>query len=306
MNHWLDHPSYSAARDRLIQYLRADKYRFRPLDRVVFLCGAMESVPRDTLRNYLASHFSDVSIFYAEQVWTEIASNEELSALQMEDYLARLADLVIILVESPGTFTELGAFSLSDILRKKLLPVMDVEFRNTGSFIETGPIRWINKDSGFGPAIYVDLRRILEAVDEFEKRLDRIPDPVTTRVSDLADNPKQLLFFVCDLVSVIEPATFSMIEYYLRHILPNPSRVPISTLVGLALAMGLLKQVDLQVNGQADRFFYRPSSEGLIKPFHHQRWLDLPSQRAAQVAVLQTIPAGSRALRELWKASYDA
>src|SRR5687768_6000643 len=193
MNYWLDHPSYKAVRDRLIDYLRSEKYRFRSLNPVVFLCGGMDSPHRNTLRNYLVAHQPEFSVFYAEQVWNEIAVNTELSALQMEDHLARLADIVIILVESPGTFTELGAFSLSDDLRRKLLPILDARYQNTGSFIETGPIRWINVDSEFRPSIYVDLSKILEAIDQIEERLTRLPKPTTTRVDDLATNPKQLL-----------------------------------------------------------------------------------------------------------------
>jgi hypothetical protein len=81
----------------------------------------------------------------------------------MESDLAALADLVIIIVESAGTFAELGAFSLSDPLRKKVLPIVDAQFRDQPSFISTGPLRWIDAESAFAETIYVSLPKILEA-----------------------------------------------------------------------------------------------------------------------------------------------
>ena len=53
----------------------------------------------------------------------------------MEAKLAGLSDIVIIIVESPGTLAELGAFSLSDPLRKKLLPLLDKKYRTGQSFV---------------------------------------------------------------------------------------------------------------------------------------------------------------------------
>jgi hypothetical protein len=85
---------------------------------VIFLCGGFKSPAREALRVYLGKYDADLAVFYAEDAWSKISANPALNALQMEDYLAKLADLVIVLVESPGTFTELGAFSLSELLRK--------------------------------------------------------------------------------------------------------------------------------------------------------------------------------------------
>lgn len=82
-------------------------------------------------------------------------------------------------------------------------------------------LRWIDSDSDFAPTIYVALDRILEAVDEIEERIARIPKSRTVKISDLAESPKHLLFFLCDLISVIHPATEGMVDYYLRNIAPS-------------------------------------------------------------------------------------
>ncbi len=212
---WLEHPKYVPTREHLIDVLRSTRYRFRPLSPVLFLCGAAGSAPRDALQSYLRKHVPALSMFYAERVWEHIASRVERGALKMESDLAALADLVLVIVESPGTFAELGAFSLSAPLRKKLLPILDRRFLHQQSFISTGPLRWIDSESDFAPTIYVPLSQILRAVGDIEERVARIPKSRPVKISDLAASPKHLLFFLADLIAVIHPATIEMIEYYL-------------------------------------------------------------------------------------------
>ena len=288
MTTWLQHPKYASTRDRLIEYLRSEKYRFRRLEPVLFLCGGAGSKRRDTLRDYLRKHKPWVNVFYAELVWDLLSSQVGLSALKVERDLAALADLVIIIVESPGTFAELGAFSLSDELRKKLLPIVDVSYQGVPSFITTGPLSWINTESTFAPTIYVSLPRILQAADEVEERIGRVARTGSVRITDLAASPKHLLFFLCDLIAVIHPATGDTVEYYLQRIAPSllGSDISVQTLIGLATAMGLLRTKRIT----SKEVYYMPADAAAIeRPYHHTRMLDLPSQRAAHAAALLSI-----------------
>lgn len=298
---WLEHPRYVPARERLIRYLQSDRYRFRRLEPVLFLCGGADSYRRDVLRNYLRKHHPKLMLFYAERVWEHIADRSGDGALKMESDLAALAELVLIIVESPGTFAELGAFSLVEPLRKKLLPIVDVQFKSQISFLSTGPLRWIDRESLFKPTIYVPLPRILEAVDEIEERIGRIPKSTTTRTSDLASSPKHLLFFICDLIGVIHPATFSTVEYFLGRIVPSvPTRgVDVPTLIGLGVAMGLLQTRTVSMDRDTQVFVSPVSSHSTSRPFHHKRYLDLPSQRAEHFSVLITIPTAKAVLGKL-------
>jgi hypothetical protein len=196
MTSWIDHPRFRGSRDRVISSLTPTKYRFRRVEPVIFLCGGERSPRRDTLNAYLNKHLPHLRVFYAEVVWELIASQPGLGALKMEADLAALSDLVIVIVESPGTFTELGAFSHVAALRKKLLPVIDIQYKSAdNSFIKTGPVRWIDGESDFRPTIYVSFSRILEAVDELEDRIARIPKSRAIHLTDLTESPKHLLFF---------------------------------------------------------------------------------------------------------------
>ncbi len=298
MNLWLEHPRYVRTRDRLIAQLRSDRYRFRRLEPVVFLCGAARSPARDTLFDYLKRHRPTLGLFYAERAWEHIASRPGVGALKVEADLAALADLVLIIVESPGTFAELGAFSLSDPLRKKLLPVVDRTYKNSESFLATGPLRWTDAESDFRPTVYTPISRILEAVAEIEERLARIPKSRPVRLADLTTSPKHLLFFLCDLIALLHPVTLEILDYYVRSIAPSlpTTNIDVPTLISLAVAMGLLtRQVNTVDNHEV--FFLAPAAaNALERPYHHRCLLDLPSIRADHISVLLTIPQAAAVL----------
>ena len=299
MASWLAHPRYVLVREGLIDHLRRTRYRFRKLDPVIFLCGANESKSRDAIRQYLAKHVPDLAVFYAEKVWHEIVSLGERDALQMEEDLAKLADMIIVIVESAGTLTELGAFSLSPSLRQKLLAIVDERHKADKSFINTGPLHWIDKESAFAPTIYTNLSIVLSAADQIEERIKRIPESHSIKIADLSVSPKHLLFFLYDLISVIHPASLRMIEFYASAIVPTlaASAIDIPTLVGLAVAMGLLRRLTISV-GSHDEVFYAPADINRIgQPFHHSRFLYLEARRAEHASVIWSIPE-ARAVAE--------
>ncbi|AQG97614.1 hypothetical protein A9R05_01260 [Burkholderia sp. KK1] len=221
-----------------------------------------------------------------------------MSALEMEAELARLADIVIVIVESPGTFAELGAFSLSNELRAKMLPIVDRKYQGQESFIVTGPLRWIDQDSLFRPSLYVKLDTVLDCVADVEERLSRIPSPKSAKMQNLADSRKHLLFFLCDLVAVTYPVTLRMLEFYVNKIIrmteANP--VEIATLVGLAESMGLLRSYKTDVRNEVRTFYAPTSDDALDTPYHHHMLLDLPSLRAQHVSALMAIGDAKAAL----------
>jgi len=291
---WLNHPKFARVRDDILEAVRRNEYRFRRTPNVLFLCGASNSLPRERLAEYIRQRREDTRVFYAEEVWAAISTIETMSALEMEAKLAALSDIVIIIVESIGTAAELGAFSLSNELRKKLLPILDVAFRKSESFIETGPIRWVDKDSDFRPAIWAKHNSILESAAEIESRLNKIL-PAPARVPDLAASPKHLLFFVCDLVAIFGPCPSPHIEFYAEKILGQKEN-SVRMLLGLARAMRLLNA--FQSSGT--EMFYRPLENGTLPVFHYsKRHFGIPSLRTKVLSVMQTIPAARSALRDL-------
>jgi hypothetical protein len=294
---WFDHPRYVPVRDKLIGALSRPSYHFRKLSPVVFLCGGAHSAARDTLRLYINRTRPTFRVFYAEKVWEAIAGMGHIDALQMENQLADLADIVVIVVESAGTFTELGAFSVSEPLRKKILPILDDIYKtHTTSFIATGPIRWIDATSDFAPSLYAPHIMILSAAKELDERLNRIKKRGTT-VKDLNGSRMHVLFFLCDLISMIYPATLEMVALYMSRIAPALGMLDLD--LHLLLALGTAMDL-LQIRTIGGSSYFAPASLTLIsRPYHHVPRVNFGSYRGEHAAVLQMIPSAKEVLLKI-------
>jgi hypothetical protein len=118
---------------------------------VVFLCGAnqREGVPsarRADIARFFGTTLPDARVIYAEGVFREFEKHGgKKNALDIEHEISRLADQIIIVLESESAFCELGAFA-HHTLRKKLIVINDARFRLSKSFINVGPLRAIEED----------------------------------------------------------------------------------------------------------------------------------------------------------------
>ncbi|PYK66962.1 MAG: hypothetical protein DME50_03960 [Verrucomicrobia bacterium] len=286
---WLHHPRYARQRDALIELFQDKIYHFPTLRLVVFLCGGANSPVRERIAQYLRTKTKTL-VFYADDVWARLA-REDLNALQMEDQLAGLSDIVIIVVESPGTYCELGAFSLSAELRKKLLPIIDETHKDTASFINTGPVRWIDKESRYGPTLYGNHAVVLELIPEIERRMRPLRFRQVKHVTDIAAQPKYLLFLICDLVAIIGPVSLSQLEYYLTKIVGPITQLTIQNLLGLAMSLKLIFC--------RNDYYYCELNRGEMHYFRRKKFLRPPAERAKFMSVLQTIPEASRVLDQV-------
>jgi hypothetical protein len=263
----------------------------------VFLCGAKQSRRRDSLARYLRSHYNDVLVFYAEPVWALLASQSSgTNALDIEERLAKLADVIIIIVESPGTFAELGAFAISPVLRPKLLPLLEVQHKGEESFIETGPVRWIDTDSQFKPSIWMRHESILEAANDIRDRIDRVPTVKAGSVENLIESPKHLVFFVCDLIAVFGPCTATHVEYAASNILGEETGIDTMFYIGLAKAMQLINSFE----HESTTLYYRPLVNNKLSSFQQRRRnLDILTLRTRMLAAMQRCEPCKPVLREL-------
>jgi hypothetical protein len=119
----------------------------------IFLCGGADSSEQEARRKLgaalagLKSKYR-YSIFYPEDMFVELVlGHQKQDLLTLENLLARSVSAVTILLQSPGTFTELGAFSNHDLLKDKLVVVVDPRYRRAQSFINTGPIRHLTNET---------------------------------------------------------------------------------------------------------------------------------------------------------------
>jgi hypothetical protein len=298
---WQEHPRVKHERARTIKALKHNSYAFRRLKSVVFLCGGLASTRRDDLRAYLDGRVPDVLTFYAEAVWAVIsAAVSPHNALELEARLAELADVCIIIVESPGTFAELGAFAMSEPLRRKLLPLLDLKHRGAASFLVTGPVRWIDADSQFQPSIWTDLDRLLGVIGDIEERLKRLGKARPTQVTDPTKSPKHLLFLVCDLVAVFGPCPSTDVSDVLTALLDIPvSSSDVNFYVALGRAMGLLGGFHFK----GEDVFYRRITNDTFVAFQRKRRIDLLTLRAQMLSAMQSCGLCNELLSEYAKHS---
>ena len=127
--------------------------------RKIFLCGGpmpKPGEPSTSLRGFLIARLEGDNstllpdILLAEEAaeWYHNPISEGFTNLvDLEVRIAAVSKLILLIVESPGSMTELGAFSFVDSLRRKLHAVLDRTYQDDRSFIMDGPIARIKVES---------------------------------------------------------------------------------------------------------------------------------------------------------------
>ena len=112
----------------------------------LFLCGGASNKSsisnRDQLRKRLEKN-KNLSIFYPEDMFMELLGRKKYDLFTLEGFLAENSDIIMIVCESPGSFTELGAFTSNNKTLDKLVVLIQKKFKNDKSFIMQGPVRYI-------------------------------------------------------------------------------------------------------------------------------------------------------------------
>jgi len=216
---WFKHPKYKLAKECFITEVSASNLTNLSyhLPKILFICGGDPKYlsNREIIENYIKKHETKFLFFRAEYAWDVITKkgNElnSTNALALEEWLAAFSDAVIILVESFGTVAELGAFSISDPLRKKLLPILDKNYKSDESFVNTGPVAWVDKDSLYKPCVYTDFDAILTCMPQVISQLNNGSSKYGSRktedslVGKYHFTKKELLFYIIYIVTSLGP-----------------------------------------------------------------------------------------------------
>lgn len=114
-------------------------------NQLMFLCGAnraagVPSARREAIKRFIESISPEFRVIYAEGVFDELAKiGHSTNVLDLEHEISDIADKILIVLESPSAFCELGAFA-HQRLREKLVIINDSAFKAQQSFINAGPI----------------------------------------------------------------------------------------------------------------------------------------------------------------------
>ncbi len=127
------------------------KNGFDDSQKTIFLCGKDKS-DKKSLRYKFSTFLSQekgITLTYPEDLFEDLLEGQgKNSLLSLETQLADSVDLIVLIPESPGSFAELGAFSMDKTLAKKMLVMRLGEFKSGKSFINHGPIRLVRSHGG--------------------------------------------------------------------------------------------------------------------------------------------------------------
>lgn len=119
--------------------------------KIIFICGK----DKNDVSSYrykistILSHEKNYQLAYPEDLFEDLLEGQaNNSLLKLEEQLAQAVDLIILIPESPGSFAELGAFSMRKELAQKMLVLRQGKYKSDKSFINHGPIRLIREYKG--------------------------------------------------------------------------------------------------------------------------------------------------------------
>ena len=159
----------------------------------VFLCGANRdknkiSVRREAILEFAKENLPNTQFFLAESLLNteQILGNESKNLLDFEKSLSEFADKIVIVLESPSAFAELGAFC-HESLREKLIVINDKKYKDSESYINLGPIKAIKDASADNCVISYGMN------DDGVNHVDSIGD-VFHPLFELLHKPKSVIF----------------------------------------------------------------------------------------------------------------
>lgn len=192
----------------------------------MFLCGGSsrkDSLVREALGRKLANVKSKYSytVHYPETLFLELLlGHKRHDLLILETILASSVSAVVIPLQSPGTFTELGAFANHDRLQNKLIIVIEPRYKLVNSFINAGPIRHLRLKTT-SVIIYHGLDvssvdSLAKPVSEAARRIHSL-HPITPSVI----NPITSADFYFALTLVLEPCPRAIVGEIAGRLYPS-------------------------------------------------------------------------------------
>lgn len=300
---WFKHPKYLVARKHFASEFTPWKltnlHYFLP--KVIFICGGDENYckNRRIIEEYFQKHLPKLLTFRAEDAWEVISQDKNANALALEEWLADFSDIVIIIVESFGTVAELGAFSLSNTLRKKLLPILDVSYVKDESFINTGPIRWVDNDSKFSPSIHANFETILTCIPEVEERINRRTIEAIHTSGTFGNynfSNKVMLFFLVYLVSALGPITLKEVVGVTNQVIGYKNKKAINFILSVGVALNVFDVLCIE----GEEYFACVDYEKLFRDLSTKAFLHgIQASRARSLSSLLRISSYRDVLRKV-------
>ena len=156
------------------------------------------------------SQTSIFSVYYPETLFSEFFyGRSKRNLLGLEEILADNVSSVVLPLQSPGTFAELGAFVSNERLRPKLIIINDKKYSRSRSFINDGPIAYLDKKN----IIFDDMSSDKESIDLLKYKIRE----KTRQIKQENKTGKSIFdirFVLCVMIYVFDPISKTELKDY--------------------------------------------------------------------------------------------
>lgn len=138
----------------LLSYVDLNELRFKWPSAFIFFCGGRSSEnPKDpvSLRHFLLNEKRieprlDAKVILAEAANQLYRDSSYKDLITYEEDIAKISRLILLIAESAGSLAELGAFSSSEQIKKKLSVLMQQKHFDAESFVRFGPVERLQNE----------------------------------------------------------------------------------------------------------------------------------------------------------------
>jgi hypothetical protein len=221
--------------------------------------------------------------------WKGLGKYKDLMAFEKD--LGYLTDAVVVFLEGPGSFAELGAFSQIPSLASKLLVVIASEHHRDDSFISLGPVRGLVEQYGDGSICILPSAETADLEPDINLLTERLSaKQQRTKKTEAfhADKEDHQVFAALDLIDLFLALRCEELEEALIHLGVQVDRNRVQQLLFLLEKVGLINRINY-----GDQRFYLPkvagkhallnySSSSKTLPFNRLRWRTMAIQDIAK------------------------
>lgn len=237
----------------------SSKVSLPKLSKFVFVCGANKkendiSERRRAILDFAKRSLPDSNFFLAEKVFSVLQEEgHKKNLLDIEHQISVFSDHIIIILESPSSFAELGAFS-HEKLREKLIVINDYQFIDEKSFINLGPLEAIKESTSPSNVIYYKMKsdgvHKLDAIgDTFNNLYSLLKTPINSKNSKVRlerVNPSLVFdkfsaMFIHDVLYFTGPLKYAEIIEVLKLIFGNQD-FKLREILAMLVAFGSIKR----------------------------------------------------------------
>lgn len=233
---------------------------------IVLLCGGCVPIkdhpsdptpPLRSLRHAITQKTpTSFEIFRPEEITSWQSDGVFKNLMNFEKNLAHICSLVVIILESPGSLTELGAFSQLPDLTKKIIAIKSTKFSNDPSFINLGILRHLKESDPESVKTYpwdtnnpvlITQDIISDVVVDIQEALNKLTKSATFNLTD----GSHIVVLICEIIELFCALKESEILDYLLTVGVTIRKEELKRILFLLLEFKLIK-----LNGYSDATFY--------------------------------------------------